>query len=101
MYEAIFQAPSGPAGRATWVPDWKLIIDVVLSNLDRGQHLTLSCAYVFGSMVHAYETVGYPLDTWRPRPWPACRATWWSLAAARPRATASRKSTTRAAEDSE
>src|SRR5579883_3061384 len=63
MYEAIFQAaPSDRAGAASWLAEWKPIIDVVLSNLDRGQGLAVSYAYVFASMVHAYETVGYPLD---------------------------------------
>ena len=63
MYEAIFQAaPTDPTGAATWLAQWKPIVDVVLSNLDRGQDLAVSYAYVFASMVHAYETVGYPLD---------------------------------------
>jgi len=99
MYEVIFRAPSDPAGAAGWLADRKLIIDVVLSR--RGQDLAVSDAYVFASMVHAYETVGYPLDMWRPRACSARQATWWSLAAARSWATASRRSTTRAAEDSE
>jgi hypothetical protein len=63
MYEAIFQAaPGDAAGAATWLAQWKPIVDVVLSNLDRGQDLAVSYAYVFASMVHAYETVGLPLD---------------------------------------
>src|SRR3984957_18697415 len=63
MYEAIFQAaPSDPVAAASWLAQWKPIVDVVLSNLDRGQDLAVSYAYVFASMVHAYETVGYPLD---------------------------------------
>ena len=63
MYEAIFRAaPSDATGAAHWLAQWKPIVDVVLSNLDRGQDLAVSYAYVFASMVHAYETVGYPLD---------------------------------------
>ncbi len=63
MYEAIFRpAPADPAGAASWLTEWKPIVDVVLSNLDRGQDLAVSYAYVFASMVHAYETVGLPLD---------------------------------------
>jgi hypothetical protein len=63
MYEAIFEAaPSDPVAAASWLTQWKPIVDVVLSNLDRGQDLAVSYAYVFASMVHAYETVGYPLD---------------------------------------
>jgi hypothetical protein len=63
MYAAIFQAaPSDAAGAAAWLAQWKPIVDVVLSNLDRDQDLSVSYAYVFASMVHAYETVGLPLD---------------------------------------
>jgi Ca2+-binding RTX toxin-like protein len=63
MYEAIFQAaPVDATGAASWLTQWKPIVDVVLSNLDRGQDLAVSYAYVFASMVHAYETVGFPLD---------------------------------------
>jgi hypothetical protein len=63
MYGAIFSAaPSDAAGAAAWLAQWKPIVDVVLSNLDRDQDLSVSYAYVFASMVHAYETVGLPLD---------------------------------------
>ena len=63
MYEAIFQAaPTDPVAAASWLTQWKPNVDVVLSNLDRGQDLAVSYAYVFASMVRAYETVGYPLD---------------------------------------
>jgi Ca2+-binding RTX toxin-like protein len=63
MYAAIFQAaPADAAGAAAWLAQWKPIVDVVLSNLDRDQDLSVSYAYVFASMVHAYETVGLPLD---------------------------------------
>src|SRR5262249_57566598 len=63
MYAAIFAAaPPDAAGAAAWLAQWRPIVDVVLSNLDRDQDLAVSYAYVFASMVHAYETVGLPLD---------------------------------------
>ncbi len=63
MYEAIFKAaPSDPAGAMAWLTAWKPIIDIVLGDFDRGEGLQVSFAYMFASMVHAYEDVGLPLS---------------------------------------
>ncbi|MGY3448401.1 calcium-binding protein [Bradyrhizobium sp. USDA 4353] len=63
MYEAIFRAaPQDAAGAAAWLASWKPVIDIVLGDLDRGEGRQVSYAYMFASMVHAYETVGLPLD---------------------------------------
>lgn len=63
MYEAIFRAaPSDPAGATAWLTNWKPIIDIVLGDLDRGEGRQVSFAYMFASMVHAYEAVGLSLD---------------------------------------
>jgi Ca2+-binding RTX toxin-like protein len=63
MYEAIFRAaPQDPAAASAWLEQWKPLIDVVLGSLDRGEGKNVSFAYTFASMVHAYETVGLPID---------------------------------------
>jgi Ca2+-binding RTX toxin-like protein len=62
MYEQIFgHAPTGPSGVTAWLASWRPIVDVVLGDLDRGG-LTVSYAFTFASMVHAYETVGLPIS---------------------------------------
>jgi hypothetical protein len=65
---SFLSAPT-PTDPTQWETLWKLIIDVVLSNLDRGQHLTLSCAYVFGSMSMPTRRSAIR-STRRPRPCP-------------------------------
>jgi Ca2+-binding RTX toxin-like protein len=63
MYQAIFSAaPSDAAGAQTWLAEWKPIIDIVLGDFDRGMGLDVSYAYMFASMVRAYETVSLPFD---------------------------------------
>src|SRR5262249_43485819 len=63
MYEAIFQAaPADAAGATAWLTAWKPIIDIVLGDFDRNQGVSVSYAYQFASMVHAYEASNLPLS---------------------------------------
>ena len=62
MFEAIFaHAPADAAGASAWIASWRQLLDIVLGDLDRGQ-LTVSYAYMFQSMVRAYEAVNLPIS---------------------------------------
>jgi Ca2+-binding RTX toxin-like protein len=65
MYEAIFRAaPQDAAGAASWLGEWRQIVDVMLGDFQEsaGSGISLTYGYEFASMVRAYETVGLPLD---------------------------------------
>src|SRR6266702_3244263 len=63
MYEAIFAAaPGDAAGAESWLAQWKPIIDVVLGDFPRGDGREVTYAYMFESMVRAYENSSLPLD---------------------------------------
>jgi Ca2+-binding RTX toxin-like protein len=62
MFEQIFEhAPADASGAAAWVASWRPLLDIVLGDLDRGA-LSVSYAYMFQSMVRAYEAVGLPIS---------------------------------------
>jgi Ca2+-binding RTX toxin-like protein len=62
MFEQVFaHAPADAAGASAWIASWRQLLDIVLGDLDRGQ-LTVSYAYMFQSMVRAYEAVNLPIS---------------------------------------
>ncbi len=63
MYQVIFsEAPADAAGAASWLAEWKPIVDVVLGDLSRDGGVDVSYAYTFASMVRAYESVPLPVS---------------------------------------
>lgn len=62
MFEQIFEhAPSDAAGATAWIASWQQLLDIVLGDLDRGA-LNVTYAYMFASMVRAYEAVNLPIS---------------------------------------
>lgn len=64
VYEAILGATPGDASAAaTYLGDWKPILDVIIGDYHRGEaHLTNTYSFLFSNVVAAFESTGSPLD---------------------------------------
>ncbi|MEM7425514.1 MAG: cadherin-like domain-containing protein [Pseudomonadota bacterium] len=62
MFEAIFaRAPLDPDAATAYLEGWQSILDVVITEFDRGNDLVISYDFIMANIVAAYDTTGLPL----------------------------------------